>query len=78
MKPIPTLTDSVVGGKTQTARILHYLRFGRRLTPLAALKLFGCMRLAARILELRQAGWQIEREMRVVGGTHWAEYRIKP
>ena len=54
MRPIPTLTDAVIDGKTQNARILHYLKFGRRLTPIAALRLFGTFRLAARIWELRQ------------------------
>ncbi len=41
---------------SQESRILDYLKSGRLLTPIGALKLFGCFRLAARIAELRAAG----------------------
>ncbi len=46
--------------KTQTQVILEALQSGKRLTPLDALNLCGCMRLAARIHELRQAGHKIK------------------
>ncbi|MNP82727.1 hypothetical protein D3C76_1814610 [compost metagenome] len=39
--------------------ITKYLEQGGRLTPLSALELFGCFRLAARIWELRRAGMVI-------------------
>jgi hypothetical protein len=39
--------------KNQTNRILRYLRTGRGITAISALTRFGCMRLAARIEELR-------------------------
>ena len=38
---------------SQAAMILDYLRAGNRLTPLTALSLFGCLRLGARIHELK-------------------------
>ena len=76
MRPIPTLTDAVIDGKTQNARILHYLKFGRRLTPIAALRLFGTFRLAARIWELRQEGYRIGRGTRTVNGKTFAEYYL--
>ena len=39
--------------KTQNAAILSYLKRGRTLSPLQALDLFGCLRLSARIYDLR-------------------------
>ena len=41
---------------TQTQRILIYLKTGKSLTPLEALQKFGCLRLAARIADLRRDG----------------------
>lgn len=42
---------------TQNASILKHLQAGFTLTPLDALRLFGCNRLAARIYELRAMGY---------------------
>ena len=44
---------------TQTQRILIYLQSGKQLTPIDALKKFGCFRLAARIADLRKDGHTI-------------------
>jgi hypothetical protein len=44
---------------TQNEAILAALKKGKRLTPIDALCEFGCNRLAARILDLRQAGHDI-------------------
>ncbi|KDN14029.1 hypothetical protein BGI40_01585 [Snodgrassella communis] len=41
---------------TQTIQILQYLKDGNSITPLDALRKFGCMRLGARIYDLKQAG----------------------
>ena len=41
---------------TQTQRIRAHLEAGLPLTPLSALELFGCLRLGARIYELKKAG----------------------
>lgn len=62
---------------SQRDEILSALRAGDSLTPLAALKRFGCMRLAARIEELRLCGYWIETIRKRVG-THKrvAEYRL--
>jgi hypothetical protein len=48
---------------TQNEAILAALKKGKRLTPLDALCEFGCNRLAARVLELRQAGHDIRSQM---------------
>jgi hypothetical protein len=45
---------------TQDLQILSYLKAGNAITPIDALNLFGCFRLAARIFELKDAGWPIE------------------
>lgn len=43
----------------QTEQILDYMRTYGTITPLEALKDCGCMRLAARISDLRKAGHNI-------------------
>lgn len=43
----------------QTEQILDYMRTYGAITPLEALKDCGCMRLAARISDLRKAGHNI-------------------
>lgn len=40
--------------ESQNKKILAYLMSGKRLTQLDALTLFGCMRLASRICDLRR------------------------
>ena len=47
---------------TQNSKVLHYLEQHGSITPREAMK-FGCMRLAARIKDLRTAGHKINREM---------------
>jgi hypothetical protein len=41
---------------SQEEKVLKYLREGHSITPLQALSLFGCNRLAARIYRLRKDG----------------------
>ena len=47
---------------SQNKKILKYLQSGKSLTPLAALSYFGCMRLSARIKNLRDQGYNISDE----------------
>lgn len=47
----------------QTDRILQYMRAKGSITALDAMKEFGCMRLAARIRDLRSDGYDIRSEM---------------
>jgi len=62
---------------TQAAFILGYLQLGKRVTPMLALQLWGCNRLAARIAELKAEGWTIQREMvEVSSGKRVAEYYL--
>ena len=46
--------------ETQKREILEHLKLGRTITGLAAIREFGCIRLASRISELKQEGWYIE------------------
>ncbi len=60
---------------SQTEWILENLR-KRPLTPLDALQGCGCLRLAARILELKHRGHNIVREMVTDGDRTFARYRL--
>lgn len=59
---------------TQDDQILAHLQAGQRITPLEALHLYGCFRLAARIHELRQSYPEIRSGKRKVGAKQVAEY----
>lgn len=62
---------------SQREAILDALEHGETLTPLDALKRFGCFRLGARIWDLKQAGHQIEmRLIETASGKRVAEYFI--
>jgi hypothetical protein len=63
---------------SQAAQILAHLRSGRSITQLEALRIYGCLRLGARIFDLRQEGLRIEREMVADGATgkRYASYRL--
>lgn len=62
--------------KTQTNRILRYLKTGRGITPMSALTRFRCMRLAARIEELKDAGVRINSRMMNRSGKRFACYSL--
>lgn len=56
---------------SQKTAILRHLKERGSITALEALDLCGSMRLAGRIYELRQEGWDIkERTEKHDGGTH--------
>ena len=46
---------------TQTQMILNHLKSFGSITPRDALELYGCMRLGARIYDLRKAGHSISK-----------------
>lgn len=60
---------------SQNRKVLRWLASGKTLTSLQALRLFACLRLSGRILELRQLGHRIESRMIAVGRKRVAEYR---
>ena len=60
---------------SQNTQILKYLRPpGRTLTPLKALQLFGCLRLSARIHNLRNEGHPIQMKYETKGAKTYAKY----
>lgn len=60
----------------QNKQILEYLQSGKKLTPLEALNLFGCLRLGARIYDLKQKGFNIKSELVNRNGKTFAEYEL--
>lgn len=63
---------------TQAEWVLDQLQRGHTLTPIDALDGCGCFRLAARIADLRQAGYSIETEHRTLpNGKVVAAYYLK-
>jgi hypothetical protein len=48
---------------TQRQMVLISLQSGYRLTPMLALRRFGCLRLGARIYEIKRMGYKIESRM---------------
>ena len=61
---------------SQNTRILDYLKSGKKLTPIVALQKFGCFRLSARILDLRQQGHAIITTNITRKGKTFAEYSL--
>ena len=63
---------------SQTDAILAHLRTGQSLTAYDALARFSCLRLAARIAELRECGYSIRSESISVGkGKRVAMYSLE-
>jgi hypothetical protein len=66
-----------MSGSTQLARIRRALEAGERITPMDALRRWGCFRLGARVYDLRCEGFDILTSMVDRGdGTQFAEYRL--
>ena len=64
--------------QAQSAQILKALKNGERLTHLDAEKRFNCLRLGARIYDLKHQGHKIERRMIVVpSGKRVAQYWLE-
>lgn len=62
----------MAGKITQNDRILQYLREHDTITPLDAQRELGCMRLASRINELRDRGYDITAK-RIVASNRFGE-----
>jgi hypothetical protein len=61
---------------SQTLALQRYLAKGRSITPMDALKLFGVLRLSARIYSLKRAGWKIAKSTVERNGKRFAQYRM--
>ena len=62
---------------TQLQAIRAHLERGRTITPLQALDRYGCLRLAARIADLRRSGLAISSRIARRGNKHFAEYWLR-
>lgn len=66
--------------RTQKEQILEHLEKFGSITPLEAQRFYGCMRLGARIWDLRKDGHNIVKEIVEVmtrsGKAHVARYRL--
>jgi len=63
--------------KSQYAKIRDRLESGKSITPLQALRLYGCFRLGARVYDLRQAGMNIKTETIKRNGKQYAKYTLE-
>lgn len=75
-KTITRIEGVLVDSSTQTAQILAHLVQGRSITPIEALKIFGCLRLSARIYDLKKAGYKIKSRMQKNGKKQYKIYWI--
>lgn len=76
MNDNPNIQES----ESQCKRILAYLLTGSRITSLEALRLFGCMRLASRISDLRKSHPEIKfkaTRVETTTGKRVAQYYIE-
>ena len=60
----------------QKVKILRFLKSGGHLTPMDALRMFKCFRLAARIKDLRNEGYPVVTTMIKEGETEYASYHL--
>ena len=73
-----TQMEAAAEKRSQKLQILEYLTAGGELTALEALERFGCFRLAARIADIREMGYEIERSWRdTANGARVAVYKMK-
>ena len=62
---------------TQSQNILNYLKTGKSLSPIDALKKFGCFRLSGRIYDLKREGHNIETQFVTKKNKSFAVYSLK-
>ncbi len=62
---------------SQNHQIAAYLMRGGSITPIDALKMFGCFRLSARIADLRRSGYRIKTKLVTEKGKTFASYRLE-
>lgn len=68
--------------ESQCNKVLHFIETEGSITPLDALREFGCMRLASRVSDLKRKGYPITREMESTKNRYgetvrYARYRME-
>lgn len=72
------INDNPKSSATQCALIRDWLLQGNKITSLEALTMFGCLRLASRIHDLRERGVIIHTErIQVPSGKYVTQYSIQ-
>ncbi len=61
--------------KTQQKQVIAFIRRRGSITALDAMR-FGCLRLAARISDLKAEGYQIASKLETKRGKTYARYRL--
>ena len=61
---------------SSTQRLRRWILSGKPITPLQALDKFGCLRLGARIMDLRNEGYNIVTKMVEKNGKRFARYKL--
>jgi len=62
---------------SQNKQIAEHLKAGKSITPLTALKLYGCFRLSGRIWDLKQTGMKIKTDLVTRRNKTYAEYKLQ-
>lgn len=71
------INENEKSSQSQNTKIAEYLKQGNSITPLDALNLFGCLRLGARIADLKERGLNIVTERVVTpNGKRVASYKL--
>lgn len=69
--------ENVLSAQSQCAKIRAWLEAGLPITSLQALKMWGCMRLASRICDLRERGMDITTvKVKTTTGKWVTEYSL--
>lgn len=59
---MPNINENHKSSMSQADRILEYMLAGNSITPLEALNRFGCLRLGARIADIKAKGYLVYSE----------------
>jgi hypothetical protein len=62
--------------ESQNLQIRKHLESGKSITPLEALSRYGCLRLGARIYDLKRDGLPVKTEIKRNGRKRFAEYSL--
>ena len=63
--------------QSQNAGILQALKDGARITPMGALRRFWCIRLSARIADIRKMGYKVKTRIVSRNRKNYAEYYLE-
>lgn len=62
---------------SQNEQIEQHLKSGKSITPIQALKLYGCFRLSGRIFDLKRKGLNIKTDLVTRRNKTFAKYQLE-